>query len=568
MNQCIPPRRSCLRGFDIKSRPPSTALAHMSYLQPITRVCLLTVIVTSWCASAFAQLLPKQTSSSEVLITEGVNALERDDLAEAKNKFLKALELNPKNATAYIYLGIIDDRNGDLKSAESRFAAAVKADPRSASAHNNHGASLVKLGRTKEATQEFLNSLYIDKDQPNALVNLAQLRLASGAPSDLAEAMDLFDRAYKLKPDVETARALVVVSLRLGRRDAAAKYYREYSALLARENRSPSATDRAELGGALLENELSAEAVIELTAAVAAGPSNSEAIVRLAKAHLAANNIPLAGRVLEGAVARGVDSAPIYALLATVYEKSGHIENAIPAMRLAIQRDPKSEPYRFTYGMVLINALAPDAAVIRLKEALEVFPASSHLWLALGIAHFKAGRNDEAAKCLSRSIELDKNYAPAFVYLGMTYVETGQYNTAIDAYEKALSINDKLGIVHFLIADVMLKQTSADNSVLEAHLVKAVKSDPKFAPARVALGKLYLRMSRLTEAAAEFEKVIQLDPNLAEAYYQLGLTYRRLKRNDESRALLDKFKQLTETQKEQALKDRKDIMARLANVLF
>jgi len=32
--------------------------------------------------------------------------------------------------------------------------------------------------------------------------------------------------------------------------------------------------------------------------------------------------------------------------------------------------------------------------------------------------------------------------------------------------------------------------------------------------------------------------------------------------------LLEKFKQLTESQKEQALKDRKDIMNRLANTLF
>jgi len=84
------------------------------------RLCLLIVIVTVWCTPAFAQLLPKETSSSDVLINEGVNALQRNDLTEAKSKFLKAIELNPKNATAYIYLGIIEDRSGDFKSAESR----------------------------------------------------------------------------------------------------------------------------------------------------------------------------------------------------------------------------------------------------------------------------------------------------------------------------------------------------------------------------------------------------------------------------------------------------------------
>jgi tetratricopeptide (TPR) repeat protein len=267
-------------------------------------------------------------------------------------------------------------------------------------------------------------------------------------------------------------------------------------------------------------------------------------------------------------VARGVETAPIYALLSSVYEKGNHIENAIPAMRLAIQRDPQSETYRFSYGMLLISALAPDAAVIRLKEALELFPTSSRLWLALGIAHFKAGRNDEAAKSLNKSIELDSKYAPAFVYLGMTHVETGDYKTALANYEKALTLNPKLGIVDFLISDVMMKQADSDYVTIESHLVKAVKSDPKFAPARLALGKLYLRKSQLTEAATEFEKVIALEPKVAEAYYQLGLTYRRLKRGDEANVQFEKFKNLSETQKEQALKDRKDIINRLATVLF
>ena len=155
--------------------------------------------------------------------------------------------------------------------------------------------------------------------------------------------MGLLGRAFKLKPDAETARALVVVSLRLGKREAAANYYRQYAAIVTQpRDQVFSAAARSELGVALLENELTPEAILELTAALDAEPSNVETIVRLGKAHLAANNIPMAGRVLESAVARGIDNAAICALLASVYEKSGHMEHAIPAMRLAIQ-DPQSE---------------------------------------------------------------------------------------------------------------------------------------------------------------------------------------------------------------------------------
>jgi tetratricopeptide (TPR) repeat protein len=77
-----------------------------------------------------------------------------------------------------------------------------------------------------------------------------------------------------------------------------------------------------------------------------------------------------------------------------------------------------------------------------------------------------------------------------------------------------------------------------------------------------------LRSNRLPEATTELEQVVKLDPNLAECYYQLGLLYRRLKRPADSQAAVEKFKQLSETQKEQALKDRKEIVSRLAKVLF
>jgi Tfp pilus assembly protein PilF len=510
-----------------------------------------------------------QVSQADGLVAEGLRLFERNDIAAAQNFFQKAIEADPKNVAAHTYLGIIADRAGESVRSERHFSAAVLADPLSPSAHNNHGAILLKLGRTKEAAAEFEASLHLNKQQVSASINLAQIRLSSGTPADLRQARELLARAYAIAPDVELARALTIVALRIEDRQSAANYFREYWARLASAGGPPiPAATRAELGTALLENGLTSEAVDELKAALATDPSNPETVLQLAKAYLALGDIPSSGRTLEGAVARGLETGPIYALLASVYEKSGRPENAIPAMRLAIQRDPQSESYRFKYGMLLTSALAPDAAVIRLKESLELFPQSARLWFALGIAQFKTGRNDEAAKSLLRAIEIDPKFAPAFAYLGMTYVEIGQYDEAIKAYQQALAVNEKLGVVDFLLADVLLKQTSADRARIEDHLMRAVKLEPSFVPARLALGKLYLRNGHLSQAAIELEQVIKLDPNLAEAYYQLGIVYTRLKRTAEAKAMFGAFKGLSDTQKEQALKDRKEIVRRLANVFF
>ncbi|HEY6660840.1 MAG TPA: tetratricopeptide repeat protein, partial [Pyrinomonadaceae bacterium] len=266
--------------------------------------------------------------------------------------------------------------------------------------------------------------------------------------------------------------------------------------------------------------------------------------------------------------AHGHDSAPVYSLLAEVYEQSGHLENAIPAMRLAIQCDPKSEKYRFDYGVLLTNSNAPAAAVIRLEESIQSFPSSSRLWFALGFANFKLDKNEEAERALRKAIELDPKFAPAFAYLGLIRAKTGTYAEAISLYESALRADPKLAVVHHLIADAMLKQMNADARIIETHLRQSAEMDPTFTPARLSLGKLFMRSQQWTQAVTEFEQVIKLDPTVSEAYYQLGLAYGRLKRTADAQSAMATFKRLTDTQKKREDDELREVVKRLSNVRF
>ena len=520
--------------------------------------------------SVFVAFIPAGAQQAKQFVDEGLAAFNRGDTTAARDSFEKALSLKNDEVTAHTYLGIIADRAGDLKGAERHFAAAVKAEPNSASARNNYGAILMRTGRSRLAAVEFERSLKLDPDQPNALVNLAQIRFAGGTPEDLRASAELFKHALAIKADVEIARALTAVSLRLKDYEAASTYYQKYAAALTAESDTPAHAPaaRAELGAALLEAGLLKQAEAELTAAISLNPTDTESVVRLARVYLQLKNIPAAGRTLEASVARGNDPAPVYALLADVYEQSGHVENAIPAMRLAIQRDPQSEKYRFTYAVLLTNSNAPAAAVIRLEEALQSFPSSSRLWFALGFANFKLDKNEEAERALRKAIELDPKFAPAFAYLGLIRARTGAYAEAISLYERALLADTKLAIVHYLIADAMLKQMNADPRSIETHLRESVEMDPTFTPALLSLGKLFIRAQRWTDAVSELEQVVKEDPNLAEAYYQLGLAYGRLKRTADAQSAMTTFKRLSEAAKKREDEELREVVKRLSNVRF
>ncbi len=63
--------------------------------------------------------------------------------------------------------------------------------------------------------------------------------------------------------------------------------------------------------------------------------SNENQNVNASKVFVQQKNIAAAGRLLESAVAGGLDDAKVYLALAEVYEAGGYPENAIPAMRRA-----------------------------------------------------------------------------------------------------------------------------------------------------------------------------------------------------------------------------------------
>ena len=195
--------------------------------------------------SASARTIPPRVRQEKQLIADGLAAFERGDIASARDSFQKALGLNPGEVTAHTYLGIIADGGGDLKEAERHFHAAAMAEPLRASARNNYGAILMRTGRATLAAAEFEASLKLDRDQPNALVNLAQIRFAAGTSDDLRASAELFKRAFAIKPDVEVARALTVISLRLQDYQSAFARHRDYAARLDLESGTPAHTAAA-----------------------------------------------------------------------------------------------------------------------------------------------------------------------------------------------------------------------------------------------------------------------------------------------------------------------------------
>jgi superkiller protein 3 len=410
---------------------------------------------------------------------------------------------------------------------------AAKRVDESVDAHTRRGIVAADANKLKEAERQFAAAAALAPSDPSTRNNDGAILLRLGRT---AEARAQFEASLKLNPDQPSALT-----------NLAQIYF----------------------DGGQPDDLRMALTLLDRAAKNSPDPQISNAVVvtylKLAQV-LMDKDIRAAGRTLETAVASGIDNARIYAALADVYQADGRFENAIPALRLAIQRDPQNEVYYFRYGLLLVDSRAPAAGIVRLQEALKQFPNSARLWLALGIAQFTNGQNAEAEDSFKRTLALDAKLLPALAYLGVTYAERGQYEQAVAFYERAIALNAKLGSLHYLVADTLLKTSNADTIRAEKYLRRATQLDPTLAAAYLAWGQFYARANRYAEAAPLLERAVTLQPELVEAHYQLSRVLVRLKRTDEANRELEIFKQLNEKQKSE--NGPREMARRLANVKF
>ncbi len=132
----------------------------------------------------------------------GLLLLERGNVKEAEQHFLRALDVKPNDSYAMNNLGLIEANRGNLAAASSWFERAVREDPWQAEAANNWGNVLAQLGRWTDAEEAYREAVRRKPRFADAWNNLANVLALLNRPDEASEA---YERALALDPDYTTA---------------------------------------------------------------------------------------------------------------------------------------------------------------------------------------------------------------------------------------------------------------------------------------------------------------------------------------------------------------------------
>lgn len=120
--------------------------------------------------------------------------LENVDPDEARDAYLRAVELDPAYADAHVNLGRLLHEEGDLRGAEARYRRALEARPGDPVAAFNLGVALEDGGRIEEAVGAYERAVGLDPYFADAWYNLARLHEQRGRKGAALRALQNYRR--------------------------------------------------------------------------------------------------------------------------------------------------------------------------------------------------------------------------------------------------------------------------------------------------------------------------------------------------------------------------------------
>jgi tetratricopeptide (TPR) repeat protein len=149
---------------------------------------------------------PGNRGDAERLLTQGVQAQERNRLSEAVEAYRQATNVDPSFFDAHYNLGVAAYETGDMSQCLLAYEYALAVNPISVKARFNFAVALQKAGYPRDAANELEKLLAADSSEARARFALANLYAQQlGEP---ARAREHYLRLLELEPQHPQATAI------------------------------------------------------------------------------------------------------------------------------------------------------------------------------------------------------------------------------------------------------------------------------------------------------------------------------------------------------------------------
>ena len=489
---------------------------------------------------------------------------------EAMKAYHQAIDLNKQFITPWIQLGILFTKQERYRDALRAYQRALALDNKNSTLWNEMGMIFVKSEAFEEAVEAFSKAIELDRGYGWAYSNLAFAYMQQGkykkTVSLLLRSIDL------LKEDKEKA-------VSWNRLASVYRYLNDYDNAIA----AYQMADELEPGGSNSEEQDLTSQPEPLTASDESPTQTAdETPSQSSVVEILQNDVTdvEAGQELkpDGIITDQIIlEAPAW--IFNREENHGILDPDDTTPRF----HPTGKDPHATKGATMTGTTSSDTSQVQSEAATPDQPSTRETvenkiesmdafkWNDKGNVFFNQGEFDEAINAYNKASQLDPSFGMPYGNLALTYLTQGQYAEAILLYQRSIELLDSdkdraiswngLGNAYRCINDytnaLAAYQKAAELDPETAGMRDGTNNfqsgvSPRNAQAWDDLGELFLKMGSFDEAIGAFQKAIELEPEAGRSYGNLAYAFVSQSKYKEAVPLYEKSIDLLEDDKEKA----------------
>ncbi len=443
-------------------------------------------------AEEYARLAAKAVEADNKADIQKYLTQEKFSYQKAEREFVRAIELDTKNSSAYASLGQYYDNQGDDKKAKANYEKALEIDPDLSKVKAPLGIIYYQEGLISKAEQ-FISAA-LDGGEENAEVQyfLGLIRYTQNRNDE--------------------AKAALEASISLDNENAEAHYY--YAATLNR----------------LGDDE---RAVAEYIKTTSLNPKFVSAWFDLGVAFYNKGQYERAVDAFNKAIKLNMNQtaedkriyAESFANLAETYRQTERYDLAVSKYRNAVDLINDAELFS-SYAFVLARQDLWSESIRRFEQVANMKPDAIS-YANLGWAYYQESQFhfswnrvakqkaslQKAKIALETAIGKDPNFSASYLNLGITLNDLDDHASAVRVLKKAMNLRDDWVIAVTELGIAYRKKGDTEKAI--SQFKKAISIDKKYAYAYYGLGEAEFSRGKRKEANKALKQLRKLDTKLA-----------------------------------------------------
>jgi cellulose synthase operon protein C len=439
-------------------------------------------------------------ATSQDFLQSGKQYYQEKKFSEAEIQLLNAVRKDARNREARYLLAMTYLNKQDLNSAAKQLVSLMEYYPDDAEANLQLGNIYLQAGAVDAKyfrdAEEIAKKL-LAKD-PNNVAALILAGNAAGGQRDYVSSLDSYQKAVSLDPQNAPAFVSIGTTQTLRKQLPEA----EKAFLKARE----------------------------------IDPKNRSALVSLANYYRVTGDVAKSESAFKEALAAYPQDVGIYTQLVQLYYQNDRFDDGVRLLQEQQAKDPKNPAPSIILGdMYLAKNRTEDARRV-MTDLKKTFPENREV--AVRLAVFFMGTDINLARQeVAAILKADPNSPAGNLLQGELYYLDGRFEEALATFSKPQVADSAMAEAQFFLGNLANRKQEIDKA--QTYFEKAVRMNPRYVAARVALAEVLLRKGKSAEARRELQNALELQGDFVPARLLMAGLDRSEKRFPEAESALN-----------------------------